>query len=42
MLDIEITPEKSISTEKWQIILGITFEATDHTTADTGPYGGNN
>lgn len=23
MLDIEITPEKSISSEKWQIILGI-------------------
>lgn len=22
MLDIEITPEKSISSEKWQIILG--------------------
>lgn len=23
MLDIEITPEKSVSSEKWQIILGI-------------------
>ncbi len=22
MLDLEITPEKSISSEKWQIILG--------------------
>lgn len=25
MLDIEITPEKSISSEKWQIILGMSF-----------------
>ncbi len=25
MLDIEITPEKSISSEKWQIILGNCF-----------------
>ena len=25
MLDIEITPEKSISSEKWQIILGMSL-----------------
>jgi len=25
MLDLEITPEKSISSEKWQIILGMSF-----------------
>jgi hypothetical protein len=25
MLDLEVTPEKSISSEKWQIILGMSL-----------------
>jgi ATP-dependent Clp protease adapter protein ClpS len=30
MLDIEIIPEKSISTEKWQIILGMPMYQVIH------------